>query len=338
MLSKFKFFFYSIMVSAALAACSGEDGDPGPQGEQGEKGPQGEQGPQGNPGIGAAYKTGSVEGTVAGKRKDGTAFSETFKYEYTFNNVQAFYQDDGETLFDVSRYLDPTGNGPSMFMELKQVSEGVLEPSSTSYSINFDFQKELNNDDLFVIDVQPFFEATEGFVLELSEEENNTYNFSTSSGGLYYQTDTYNGTAAYRFSAYTNNDNYEVYYGQATGALLGLYDYQTGNNITSGALFNLYNKLKFIMNATLGQPVFYNVANNAPLFTEYPDVPADQFTITNYARNASTGVITFDFVLKVSGYLSSSQRRNSTGHDLTITGKFNSGGKVYKNIVARTQG
>lgn len=339
MLSKIKTLLYSFIVLAFVAACAGEDGDPGPQGEQGEQGLQGAQGPQGTPGIGAAYKAGSLEGTVTGTRKDGTAFSETFKYEYTFNNVQAFYEENGQKFFNASRFGDPTGNGPSLYLELKQVSEGVFEPADYSYAIDFDFQKELNNDDIFVIDAQPYFLATEGYVRSLTEEQNDNYNFSSSNipGGLWYQEATYNGTtAAYQLNSYiSNNGQVEVYYSKATGSLLGLYQNSTGSYVTSGTLFNLYNKLKFKYNATHNIPLFYDAATNAELFVVFPDVPADQLTITNYSRNATTGVITFDFVIKVSKYLSTSARRNSTGHDITITGKFNSGGKVFKNVVAR---
>lgn len=335
MLTKLKFSIYALMTAAALAACSGEDGEPGPQGEPGAQGPQGEQGPQGTPGVGSAYKLGSLEGTVTGTRKDGTAFSETFKYEYTFNNVQAFYEENGQKYLDVSRYAESTGNGPSLYMELKQVSEGVFEPAEVSYYVDFNFRKELSTDDLFVIDAQPYFLATEAFVKALSDEQNDTYNFATSSNGIYYQEEPWNSTAAYRLNGYYNNKNYDVFYSQASGSLLGLYDYSTGNEITSGMIFNLYNKLKFKYNATHAQPLFYDAATNAELFVAFPDVPADELTITNYTRNASTGVITFDFVIKVSKYLTSPARRNSTGHDITITGKFNSGGKVYKNIVAR---
>ncbi|MBT1699554.1 hypothetical protein KK083_21830 [Fulvivirgaceae bacterium PWU4] len=339
MLSKIKTLLYSFIVLAFVAACAGEDGDPGPQGEQGEQGLQGAQGPQGTPGIGSAYKTGSLEGTVAGTRKDGTAFSEAFKFEYTYNSVQAFYEEAGQKYLDASRFADPSGNGPSMNMDLKQVSEGVLEPANYAYSVDFDFQKPLNNDDIFVIDAQPYFRATEAYVRSLTEEQNDIYNFSSSNipGGLWYQETTYNGTtAAYQLDSYLSDEGLvEVYYSKATGSLLAIYQNSTGNFATSGTLFNLYNKLKFKFNATHNIPVFYDAANNAELFVAFPAVPADQLTITNYARNTTTGVITFDFVIKVSKYLSNSSRRNSTGHDLTITGKFNSGDKVYKNIVAR---
>lgn len=81
------------------------------------------------------------------------------------------------------------------------------------------------------------------------------------------------------------------------------------------------------------------VVNARPCFRDLQDVPADQFTVTNYVHDASTGVMSFDFVLKISQYRSrigDNFGLNSSGHDLTVTGSFSSGKKVYSNIVSRT--
>ena len=87
------------------------------------------------------------------------------------------------------------------------------------------------------------------------------------------------------------------------------------------------------------QPTFFDKATNEPLHAVIPDVPADQFTVTNYVHDASTGYMTFDFVLKISQYRPRTgygYGYNSSGNDLTITGSFSSGKKVYSNVVSRT--
>lgn len=57
-----------------------------------------------------------------------------------------------------------------------------------------------------------------------------------------------------------------------------------------------------------------------------------EFEVTNFVHNDQTGVVTFDF-----SYSDPEGWDNSTGNPVTITGKFNSGHKVYKNIVMRAK-
>jgi len=199
--------------------------------------------------------------------------------------------------------------------------------------------KQVDADNLFSVTARPYLEPTEAFVRTINFQLNSTtYQFSTSGsqGSPYYYATTYNSVSANYFFAYLNGANYNIYYSQATGALLGVVNNNTGVTFSSGAVYDLYNKLKFKQNATVGFPVFYDAVSGAGLFEEIPAVPADELTITNYVRNATTGIITFDFEIKVSGYISNvNYRTNTTGNDLTIKGKFNSGGKVYKNTVGR---
>ncbi|HYF70299.1 MAG TPA: collagen-like protein [Ohtaekwangia sp.] len=51
---------------------------------------------------------------------------------------------------------------------------------------------------------------------------------------------------------------------------------------------------------------------------------------TNYVYDEETGVLTFDF-----SYTDEVGNQNTTGNPVTITGSFNSGHKIYKNIVMR---
>src|SRR5688572_18542929 len=85
-MKKTKLLGYLLALSVAFASCAGEDGDPGPQGETGDKGATGATGAPGEQGAaGEGFeKVGYFQGTVSGKRKDGTPFSEPFKFEYGF--------------------------------------------------------------------------------------------------------------------------------------------------------------------------------------------------------------------------------------------------------------
>src|SRR5687767_4020443 len=102
--NEFKFYISVFFVCVVLlAACSGEDGDPGPQGEQGLQGDQGPKGAISNSGY---QKSGYLQGTVMGTRKDGTAFNEPFKYEYTADSVQGFSLINGVKNINVTRSLN----------------------------------------------------------------------------------------------------------------------------------------------------------------------------------------------------------------------------------------
>jgi len=124
------------------------------------------------------------------------------------------------------------------------------------------------------------------------------------------------------------------------GTLLKIYSNHDGtiSHITSGTLFDLYDQLLLKYNADVNKPTFFNKNTGTSLHTEIPDVPADQFTVTNYVHDASTGILSFDFVLKISKYRPRTgyiDGFNSSGNDLTITGSFSSGKKIYSNVVSR---
>src|SRR3989337_2832665 len=236
--NEFKFFISVFFVCVVLfAACSGEDGDPGPQGEQGLQGDQGNQGIAGNSGY---QKLGSLEGTVVGTRKDGTAFSESFKYEYTMDSVHGFSLQNGVKNIAVNRSLNSFSDS---YMNLNLKSEdGILSPSSAAYSCYFNFFKQLDSETLFRITARPYFLATEAFVRELSNEENQVYHFSTTGAHseIYHYETNYKGNEnAYQFNVYQNNEYINVFYSMVDGSLLGLYKYSDGSYLEDGELFNL---------------------------------------------------------------------------------------------------
>jgi hypothetical protein len=313
--------------SIALASCTGDDGEPGPKGDTGDTGAAGADG------IGI-QKNGFFEGTASGIRTDGTAFSEAFKFEYSESLLQGFEDNTIDILKD--------DNSESYFSVYDlELSGNSLVVSNTTY-LYFKLVKELNATDLFVLRARPYFSDKEGYVLELSEAQNATYRFQQRADGLYYNESGYfDGTDyidAYVFET-SGSPYYSFYYNQTNGNLLVVRDNSNGDEFTSGPVFDLYNTLVFKNNPSIGSYTFYNKATNTSLHTVVPEVLADTFTVTNYVQNATTGIVTFDYVLKISQYRSKTDSynngQNSTGHDLTITGSFNSGNKVYKNVFSR---
>jgi hypothetical protein len=98
--------------------------------------------------------------------------------------------------------------------------------------------------------------------------------------------------------------------------------------ILTGELFDKFNQLTY---NSAGQGAFYDVATNTNLSATASVIPADEFTATNYVHDPATGILTFDFTLKIQEY----RTTNSTWHELLISGRFNSGEKVYRNTVSR---
>lgn len=281
-------------------------------------------------------KLGFLKGTVSGNRRDGTAFSESFNYEYSRDTV---------TMSVNNKLLIERGGIPSFNTAMGMTlidQDGILKPLSDPFSVFFSFRKKLDAATLFTLTAQPYFSSTTAFTRILSSKENEIYDFNTNwpMESAYYNNSYWNGTKAgssYVLYMYIGNDSYDVHYSQTTGSLLGVYTFKDNKFIESGSMFDLYNKLTLKLNPSLGTVVFHDATTGASLAEQIPDVPADQFFITNYTKDAATGVVTFDFEIKVSGHKSSAYRQNSTGHDLTITGKFNSGKRVY-NTTGRTRG
>jgi hypothetical protein len=79
----FKVVLFLFMGAGLLPGCQpGEDGPPGPQGTTGTAGPKGATGVKG-PDGGLLPKAGTVTGTVAGQRADGSALNESYTLEYS---------------------------------------------------------------------------------------------------------------------------------------------------------------------------------------------------------------------------------------------------------------
>ncbi len=340
---------YLFAFALLLAACKGDDGDPGPQGDAGAKGDAGAagaagaKGDKGDTGDAASAsgfeKLGSLEGTIVGTRQDGTAFSESFKYEYhSIAQIEGFTTD-GSIYFD---RWDTGTNEIDAFISFAAVN-GTAITSKNINAFYVNFIKELSSSQLFSLNVNAFFYDREGFLTEITDLDRDNYRFvggtnpnNSSGDGLSYSSNTtYSAIPVYRFQSSITGVSYYPKYRQDNGALIAVQDFD-GNDLTSGTIFDLFNKLKFVNNPDLGIPTFYTTNNNTSLGVEVPDTAADEFTITNYSIDGTTGVITFDYEMKVSGYRSYfSGGRNTTYHDVTITGKFNSGGKVYSSIVGR---
>jgi hypothetical protein len=355
MFRAFRFFLFALLAASLFTACSGEDGDPGVAGEAGAKGDPGDTGTQGVAGEDAAARNGYFSGTIRGTRRDGTAFEETFNYEYSFGDqvidsyeipLQRFETAAGAIADAVAtasgQTTVPLDKGYMKLWLFNDPKDGMTPGNLSLY-----FTKGLSATQLFKLEAKPYQEdAFYDRVIEISPEYNGIYNFDHNALGQvgyfeYYDEKSENVTA-YAFQTQSSNVYRTYVYSAETGVL----DYVDVDGVqeTSGALFDKYSAIKFVYNEELDMHVFVKTSDNSPLYEYVDEVPADVFALTNFTQQS--GVISFDFTLQISKYRGFMGSRsplgpvfvhgqNTTGHDLTITGKFNSGAPVYQEAVGR---
>lgn len=333
-----KFLTHLIVISSLLFACDGGDPGPegpqGPQGAQGEQGTPGEQGPEGVAGKdGQGYvKAGYVEGTVSGNRKDGTAFTETFKYEYAENSTIYFDVDPftGKTYFIIYREGDTDNSSVYMQFSVEDPgteNETVAFGSEYLYDPVFEleFTKEMDESTLFYIEANAKTYGS-SFWQMIGDAEIETYNFATDDEGRlmfdffeegYFFLTTDGGKVFYETPVYDEGLGYEV------GNFIKMEDSDGNESFTS----ELYSQLILSSSSDL----VFRLAETGEDLSETVEIAGDNCVITNYLHDPSTGIITFDYSVNVG----TKDRTNTTRHPLTITGKFNSGNKVYSEIITR---
>jgi hypothetical protein len=353
MVKIFRLFVFAFLAASFLTACSGEDGDPGAAGEAGAKGDKGDAGTDGEDGEDAAAKNGYLQGTIKGTRRDGTAFEEPFNFAYVYGEqkydpfqlfVQRFETAAGSIVDALANGADvPLDKG---FMKLWLYNEeGGLVPGDFQVY----FTKGLNATQVFKLDAKPYLQdAFYDRVIEISPEYNGLYNFEHNNLGQVgyqeYYDESGKNLVSYAFQTQLSDVYHTFVYDAETGELQ--YVDIEGEVFTDGEVFTKYHDIKFVYNDEVETMVFEK-ADGTPLYEYVDEVPADVFTIANFSD--ANGIITFDYSLQISkyrGFMGARSPmgpvlihgRNTTGHDLTITGKFNSGTPVYQEAVGRVRG
>jgi len=337
-----KSIIYLIIALAVFFSCQGPEGEVGPKGDKGDTGEAGIPGaPGANGQDGTGFeKKGFIEGTVSGKRTDGTTFSETFKYEYGPTTEGFKYSDSiNQYVFWTSRSLniESTDFGFPDYTRLylgvnnKDQANETLLANNRESPIYFGFNKELSGSSIFVIEAEADVNGTI-FTHPVNPTLNSSaYKFTTDGKTGYYLVYA-NVIPATTFIKTT--DGKTVYFQDISQNYDAVGDYYYGNvvkvldsngNITTSTP---YDQLRLTVNTT-GDYIFRNLSGVD--LSSTVTLPGDTFTVSSYQRNTTTGTITFDFTTTINAL----GRPNTTKNSLTITGKFNSGGKVYTNVVSR---
>jgi hypothetical protein len=336
--------FYALISASLLFACQGEDGEPGPQGEpglqgeKGDKGDAGENGQDGEDGVGFEKK-GFFQGTVSGTRRDGTAFNETFSFEYgpVFEGISESSRG-GLPIFEVYRTADFNDEFNYFYSEFRVTNKNLANESlivaQNEYNENMtlNLAKEISPTTLFVLRARPKF-ISDTYLLAVNSSLNQTYKFIFNENGRQFNEE-YNEETDENLYKFKTSDGKTVYYSSFSNYDATL-DYSYGNvvrviNANGTTASNVpYNQLRFTRRNGSSDFVFRNTSGVD--LSEEIEVPADTYEITNYLRNAQTGVVTFN----VTYTIGTIGRYNTTTNPLTITAQFNSGGPVYGDIVSR---
>lgn len=363
------------LVVMLAAACAGDDGAPGPQGDTGAtgaagaNGANGTNGENGTNGADAAAKLGYFQGTISGHRQDGTAFNEPFNFEYAYGNDQAAHYEWGFQRFETASaaILNEVATGGALYPLDLNLDNGYIKMTTdpeTGGAINptnffFSFSKGLSNSQIFRLKAEAYFEDQNyKTLIGISPEQNAIYKFNTgNTGDLQYMWADLDGDKEDDTNILIQSDlylgDYYYYYDFKSGELVRIE--LNGELVQDAAMIDKYNDIRYVWFADEstadpedGDYLFVKTADNAPLYEDIGIVPGDALTITNYKQES--GVLSFDFTLTISkyrGFLGHKEAGplppqidglNTTAHDLTITGKFSSGGKFYTEEVGRTRG
>lgn len=332
--------FHLLISASMLLGCQGEVGDPGPQGDKGIQGEKGDKGDTGEDGVGFEKK-GFFQGTVSGTRRDGTTFNEAFNFEYgpTYEGITQGINGAPPT-FEVYRHYEPISEQSYFYAVFNVINKGTAnenliwgQTGDYSYHGQFSLTKEIAPTTLFMLNARPLFEEI-NYTSPVSFALNNeVYKFVLNQDGKLYDFIFDQPTSTYQY-VFKTIDGKIIFYEVTYENYDEEQDYQYGNLIkvlnadgTSASLAP-YNQLR-ISRKNNGTIIFRDMSGVD--LSEDIEVPADTYEITNYARNTETGIVTFNITYTI-GTLG---RYNTTTNPLTITAQFNSGGKVYGDIVSR---
>lgn len=325
-----RLFFYSLLTASLLVSCKGEDGEPGPQGDAGL---------QGNSGT-ILSKSGSIQGTITGTRRDGVALNESFTYEFTYQALEGISFNSNEETYDLGIQRTTETETGYIYLGFDVEEKGTPNERLIGDNFEFSFIKELSETSLLSVYTEEYnFGDDQSYLTALSRSENETYLFQTyGDDRIDYNFSYYDNELESYFYGFSTIDGSVVYYENNN------YRYDETNDFYYGEFYRivdadgnesftsaLYSQLIYSQNED-GDAIFRNSSTGEDL-SETIEI-LNSFEVSNYTYDSATGKMTFDFAVVIDAEADD----NSTGNDLTISGTFNSGdGKVYADVVGRNR-
>jgi hypothetical protein len=330
--------FFALAVAMALVSCKGEEGEIGPKGEIGTSGPQGPAGAS----YDKVYENSFMKGTITGKRKDGTTFSEPFEYKLAPGN--ASFETISATEHSILlRRLKSMGSSYDDYMDMRVT---VTNKDQASASAKFTsayskFTKELANRNLFAVEAAPSFNARE-ITLPMSRANNVNYKLVDNGINLQYSNDQLSGQAYYNVK---DTDGHTIFFSNmwTYDAVVQSYYVEfrhivsnEGVKSTASEKWGNIRIYEEIGNYTNTRSFRTSTGTN---LSEKINVPSDTQEITNLSYNPSSGQLSFNFKLVISEYRGFDRyydgvsKKNTTMNPLEIKGSFS--GTVYNGTVMR---
>lgn len=170
--------------SIAMSSCEGDEGAVGPIGPKGDTGATGAAGEKGEPGTGMK-KAGYFDGIIKGTRRDGTAFEESFKYEYTNETYQSMYNPARTAVsgINILRFRDaqPFENSPGLRITGYMGDDGSGNETFIAQDFYFIFGKELGTTQYFefTASIDYIFGRTQGSTNATLDVTNYAYDETT---------------------------------------------------------------------------------------------------------------------------------------------------------------
>jgi hypothetical protein len=286
-----------------------------------------------------AIETTFIEGEITGTFTDGAAFTEPFRFEQVSTDIEKFE----ETQY--GQQLDLVRSQGSSFLKLSLILEDAGLPTeklsfltdnnTTPSEFDFFYRKEENASSLIEISGKGFYSTTS--FRSMSVEENKTYNLVV---------DKYNDPVIIaqskeivpsgmggeplrirRFQFRNTNGDVIHFSGQEdTPYIFQKIVYADGSTSTDDTL---YKNLIYVLRAGIPSAEFKKKTASGDIgLSESFKIIDGSGSILTHTYDLATGRLTFDFTISLAG----SSSTNSTEHDLTIAGTFDSGpGKIYLN-------
>jgi hypothetical protein len=328
--------FFALAVAMALVSCKGEEGEIGPKGDTGPAGVQGSQGTAGAS-FDKAFENGFIKGTITGKRRDGTAFTEPFEYKMTTNHASFESISATEHSLSIWRSKGMSDYHNDAFMNMKVTNKDQAGATAKFNNAHFSFTKVLASNNLFLVEAGPSFIA-KAIVIPMSRTNNATYKLVNNGVNPQYY---YEPVEEVSYLIVKDTDGNRIFFkniymhDNALGKYYNPFAYVINNNGVKSTASALWNNVRLYQDNN-GNMFGTSTGTN---LSETINVPADTQEITNVVYNAANGLLTFDYKLNISEFREFDrayeryEKGNSTMHPLEVKGSFSA--TVYNGVVMR---
>lgn len=286
-----------------------------------------------------AFENGFVKGTIKGVRKDGTPFEEPFEYKLTSDQAAFEKTSATEHTLRLARFKTVVGGNNYVRLNLTVTNRDQAGATAKINGGYLSFSKVLTDRNVFSLSAGTNFDA-EAFTLPMSRANNATYKLVDN--GRYYNY-SYDEAAGQNYYTYKDTDGNTIHFSTwstrdiVTGDSYYAFSHIVNSTGVRSTTSSVWSNVRVMFNEN-GRRVFMTSAGAN--LSETLQVPGDTREITNFAYNAATGVITFDYKLNISEFRAYDQNynngvsaANTTMHALEIKGSVSA--TVYNSTVMR---